>query len=313
MKRFLLKIALFLLPIFILSVVADYWLSSRLKKSHSYAGEMEVWNDVYSGAAECDLAIYGSSRSWVHINSRILEDTLNLRTYNFGINGHNFWLQYFRHLEFIDNNPKPKYIIMGVDIYSLAKRKDLFLYQQFMPYMLWDKDIWSYTKSYEGFNWFDYHLPLKRYVGRKKVIDNALKKVSDKPFRIKGYRGIKKTWNEDYATARLNHPNYVIKNNHESIQLMKRFLEECRQQDIKVIFVYTPEHVLGQQFVKNRKELLETLYLISDEFKIPFLDYSNDSICENKDYYYNASHLNKTGAELFSRKLAHDLKEYISH
>jgi hypothetical protein len=35
-----------------------------------------------------------------------------------------------------------------------------------------------------------------------------------------------------------------------------------------------------------------------------------DSICLNTTYFYNATHLNKSGAERFSKQLAKDLKKY---
>jgi hypothetical protein len=46
---------------------------------------------------------------------------------------------------------------------------------------------------------------------------------------------------------------------------------------------------------------------IACEFHIPILDYSDIPMCYDTAYFYNATHLNKTGAELFTTKLAHDI------
>jgi lysophospholipase L1-like esterase len=46
----------------------------------------------------------------------------------------------------------------------------------------------------------------------------------------------------------------------------------------------------------------------ADDYQIPFFDYSNDSLCLNKELFYNTTHLNKKGADLFSKKLASDLR-----
>ena len=46
---------------------------------------------------------------------------------------------------------------------------------------------------------------------------------------------------------------------------------------------------------------------IADRNNIPFLDYSNDPICYDTSYFYNAMHLNARGADIFTAKLAHDL------
>ena len=39
----------------------------------------------------------------------------------------------------------------------------------------------------------------------------------------------------------------------------------------------------------------------------PILNYTYDPISYDTNFFYNATHLNKTGAELFTRKLAHDI------
>ena len=47
---------------------------------------------------------------------------------------------------------------------------------------------------------------------------------------------------------------------------------------------------------------------IKNKHSLTFLDYSYDSISFKKEYFYNSLYLNKTGAEIFTRQLAHDLK-----
>ena len=78
-----------------------------------------------------------------------------------------------------------------------------------------------------------------------------------------------------------------------------------------MIFVYTPEHIEGQHFVSNRAEIMAFYKKIADKYNIPFIDYSADSMCYNKDYFYNSEHLNLKGANMFSQKLASDLKKII--
>ena len=46
----------------------------------------------------------------------------------------------------------------------------------------------------------------------------------------------------------------------------------------------------------------------SKKYQIPCYDYSNDTICFQKKYFYNASHLNRKGAELFTHQLVNTLQ-----
>lgn len=43
-----------------------------------------------------------------------------------------------------------------------------------------------------------------------------------------------------------------------------------------------------------------------------FIDYSNSYLCYDKKYFYNSQHLNKTGAELFSKEVSLKIKEILN-
>ena len=312
MKKFLTNILYFLLPAIIMAYPLDSIMSHFLSQSKTSPGEYEVWNDIYKTEAEYDIAIYGSSRAWVHINPKILSDSLGAKVYNFGIDGHNFWLQYLRHLELLKHNEKPKTIILSVDVFSLQKRKDLFQLDQFLPYMLWNSNIQEYTNSYIGYNDFDYYVPLIRYSGKtnslKLIIKNIVNSQSNIGYRQNGFLGMDREWNADLEKAKKEQKSYIINTDSNSVVLFEKFIKECKANDIELILVYTPEYIDGQNFVANRDDVIQIYRDFSMKYSIDFFDYSNDSLCLNKKYFYDASHLNSSGAEIFSKKLANDLK-----
>jgi hypothetical protein len=311
MKNFLLKVLLFTLPILILVYPIDILISNSLAKSDINYGEFEIWNDIYNGTIDCDIAIYGSSRAWIHFNPKIIEDSLNLSVYNFGMDGHNFWLQYLRHLEYIKYNNIPKHIIVSVDVFTLVKRKDLFHIYQFLPYMLWNKNIREYTHSYIGFSTSDYYIPLIRYFGKSEAKSIALKNLVNcelEKHRYHGFKGMKIEWNEDFEKAESTMGNYKIQLDSNSLDLFENFLKECKSKNINVILVYTPEFIEGQKFVSNRDDIINIYRSLAQKNKIKFLDYSNDKLSYRKELFYNASHLNSNGANLFTKKFLLDLK-----
>lgn len=313
MKRVIKKIFLFYLPIILLSYPLDKSISNYLKQSNTCYGEYEVWNDIYSGKINADIAIYGSSRAWVGISPKILSDSLNQQVYNFGLDGHSFWLQYLRHLEYFKNNKHPKHIVLAVDFNSLQKRSDLYLYKQFLPYMLWNKDIKNFTKSYKGFSTLEYDIPLIRYFGESLALKESLKVVLNKNteqlYRNKGYKGINKNWTTDFDKAKKQMSSYKVSLDNDSVKLLKLFLSECKKNNIKLTIIYTPEYIKGQHFIDGRNEVIMLYQSYANEFNIHFLDYSVNNICYNKDFFYNSTHLNKKGSEIFSKILAQDLLE----
>jgi len=314
MKKFLIKISLFVLPIMLLLIPLDKLISKNLAKSNSFAnGEYLVYNDIYNGTLNAEIMIYGSSRAWRHFNSAMIEDSLGRTTYNLGINGHNFWLQYLRHKELMKNNQIPKFIIMSVDVFSLAKRPDLYNYKQFLPYSLFNQDIKTYTSSYEGFSFWDYNMPLSRYYGEKWVLLTALDGLTHSehtsPARIKGYMGLEGNWNGDFEKAKAEAETTEIKIDTATKTLFYQFLAECKAKSIQVILVYSPEHVDGQAYVSNRKEVMAIYTDASIKMGVPYLNYSNDGMCLDRKYFFNASHLNKLGSDTFTNKLVRDLRK----
>ncbi|MGV3528135.1 MAG: hypothetical protein ACO1OO_04500 [Flavisolibacter sp.] len=316
MKHFLIKSAFFLLPIIVIAYPLDYVMSYYLSHSHDSPGEFEVWNDIYSSNANCDIAIYGSSRAWVQIDPNILGDSLNSEVYNFGMDGHNFWLQYLRHLELLKHNQKPKVIVLSVDVFTLQKRPDLYQQDQFLPNMLWNSTVQEYTSSYTGYKGVDYYIPLIRYAGRTTSFVKMAKtffRVKTSSYRNRGFLGMERVWNNDLAEAKAGTDSYTVNLDASSIALFDKFIKQCKRDNIKLFLVYAPEFIDGQKFVSNRNLIIGLYKSFSNKYSIPFWDYSEDTICQSRKYFYNASHLNKQGAEMFSRMLASDLKNTKSN
>lgn len=313
MKQLLRNCLLFTFLVILLAYPLDLIISYNLKKSNYAWGEYSIWNDIYDGNINSEIVVYGGSNAWRHIDPQLLEKSFGLSAYNLGIDGHAFWLQYLRHKAFLKFNQKPKHIILTINSRCLQKSEELYNAEQFLPYMLVNKDIINYTSSYRGFTEFDYYLPLVRYVGNKnsvlQSIENSILFPKTIPKRKNGYQGLEQNWNNDFKSAKKKISSFKAEVDPEVFTLFNDFLIECKEKNIKVILVHTPEHIEGQNFVQNRKEVITLFKNLSDKHEIPFLDYSNNIICTKKEYFYNASHLNKRGAELFTNMLIKDLKE----
>ncbi len=316
MKKFLFNFFKFLLLLLIISLIIDLLISNSLNNKKGFGlGEVSVWSDIYHNEINANLLIYGSSRAWVHFNPNIIEDSLNISTYNLGIDGHNFRIQYLRHLEFMKNNHKPRYIIHSLDCFTFQKRKDLYNYEQFLPFMLFNFNMFNYTYSYEGFNFFGYFLPLIRYSGLSNIFEYLFNSndISQNYDRNKGFRGQDKNWNNDLEKAKSKLNSYNIRIEKSEILLYESFLNDCKQKGIEVILVYSPEHIDGQKFVENRHVVFTLFKYLAIKYNLHFIDYSNDEMCYKYEYFYNSSHLNKTGANLFTSKLCSDLKKIINN
>lgn len=293
--------------------VADTVLSESLKKYPK--GELGIWNKIFAGKVNSEIVIYGASRAAAHFDSRLMEEGLGMTVYNLGIHAHNFWLQYLRHCMLLKYNTKPKVIVLEVGLITIDKRKDLHDPDQFIPYMLEDSQVKYAISSYEGYGYLDFYIPLLRYYGKVELCVQALIQfllpsyyVSD---RIKGYQGVDLAWNGDWNRAKLTMNGWKGGIDPDTVRLLDSFLEECGALGIQVIFVSSPEFIEAQQYVTNRDQIFSIFKAMSTKYNIPYLDYSKHSISYKTEYFYNSSHMNKKGAELFTKKLILDLKPLL--
>lgn len=311
MKKFLLKFTLFILPILLAVFALDYIVTQGLKKTrHEYFAE---WNDLFEGRAKSDVIVNGSSRAWVHISPKIIESQTGCTGYNLGMDGQTFFMQYQRYITYEKYNGKPKYIIQTLRESSLSKGENLVNYQQFLPYLN-EKTLANAALTFKGLSKWDKRVPFHRYIGEYDLVRIGLfeyfniQNFSNEKYR--GYRSFDRPWDgralEQMKKAGIKQ---AIKLDGNSVKLFEKFLKHTKESDIELFLVIPPQYIEGQDFVANRREINELYKNLAAKYKIPLLDYTNDQLSHSTEFFYNAMHLNKKGAELFTKKLIKDLTE----
>lgn len=313
MKKFVLRFCLFLLPVFVLVGFADSFLSENLKKSNNFVkGEYTTWNALYDKKLDSKIIVLGSSRAWLHFDAQMMTDSLQTPVYNIGMDGYNFWFQDYRLKLAMQSRVKPRLIIHSVDVFTLAKRPDLFYPEQFLPYMLGNEELQKVSDGFLGYSAIDYKLPMLRYFGKGKAIIESLKMAAhakNDAFRNRGFHGNNESWNNDLEKAEKTLGSMEVKIDAPTVKLFEAYLERCRKENIQVVFVNTPEYIEGQDFISNREAIFARYRQYSKRYNIAFLDYSKDPLSYNQKLFYNALHLNKVGAEIFTGKFIGDFRK----
>ena len=312
MRHFILKVLILSTALFFLFGILDKILSNSLRKTNLFQGECEVWNDIYNSKIDCEVAIYGSSRAWVQVNPEIIESETKLKTYNFGIDGHNFNMQYLRHLEYLRLNPSPKIIVLCLGAYSLEKRVDFYNMEQILPFMLWNSNIKKITNDYIGIKNRDFYIPLIRYSGQKKAIKESVKIINGKKefkHRKKGFRSSNDSWSEKANLFLQSNDKYLVKIDTQSVSQFENFIAQCKTQKIQLYLFYTPEYFKGQSKIVNRAEIISLYEKIANEKDVVFVDFSKNRICRDKSLFYNTLHLNSKGSIKFTKMIADALKK----
>ena len=313
MSRFLIKTVTFILFSLCLLYSFDYIITKGLRKNKSNV--FVDWNRIFNGEIKSNLIINGSSIAEIQISPCILDSVLKVDSYNFGMSGFSFYMQKARYDIFLEHNAAPEIIIQIVGDATLHKEDGMFQIDQFLPY-LDDSIILKTTHDYKDLNYLDYHLPFIRYFGKTNTIFKGLASFFNieliKSIKYKGYASNDLKWDNNFEKfKKINQEGKKMEITGTYLTLFKKFVQEESQKGRCVIIVFPPTYYLLKNYILNRDELIATYKSIANENNLLFLDYSQSEFSINRDYFYNATHLNRKGSELFSRKLASDIKKQI--
>ena len=309
MKQFLIKLSITIAMLIAVAYGLDWLITNNLR--HSNARMFHTYNAIYNDSLQCDALIMGSSRGQVQYSTRIIDSVTGLNSYNISVDGrcidaevtiYNF---YRRHC------PKPKVIIQNID-WGTLQMSNGYEREQYLPYLRNDNDLYKEIKEREDFSWADYYLPLWRYAGYHETIKEGLGLPAKmaRPTNIdKGFIATDKAW--DGAVFR-QIDTLGLAVNPEAVEIFDKYLAQCQAECIHVVMVYAPFYIGATRKMGPAADSMFALYQsFADRYDCQILNYTYDSICHDTLNFYNASHLNRQGAELFSTKLAHDLKELL--
>lgn len=297
MRKYLYKVLLFGVILFAILTVADYFYSALIRKSNYLP--VESWECVIEGNIQADVVVSGSSRALFQFDPHILDSILCVNSYNLGINGSTINRQVQKYEIYKNRNAKPKLIIQNIDAWSLGYRIGYEM-EQFYPYF-WDKDMRQQFFHTEPFDVLEKYLPFYRYHG----LSPSMFLHSFPKNLHKGYKGNTVEWNGE---AYMQQEFIKFHIDTRTLHIFDSFLSQTYKDGIQVVFVYAPMYSGATRKIINLDEMHRKYKDIADEYGIPILDYSDLWICNDTTYFYNAMHLNKTGAEIFTDSLANGIK-----
>ena len=299
--------------VFIVLVLVDVYYSNQLKKMALFSGEVQEWNQIKEGKTNAELAVFGSSRAFIHINPTILEKELKLNTHNFGLNGSKFKMQLYRFNLYLKHNPKPKMVVWNLDTFSFSHIDEVFQPNQYVPFMLWNFKLYDALKEYKDTKLVDFIVPLYRYRDQTYWKDQIARSKKEKLhqdglFRDDGFKSYNRKWNVKWEKMKPKNSDF----DEVDFTLLEELIQICKKENIQLVFTIAPEFYKGQDYMLNRNKVIHLYEQTLEKHHLPLIDYSSDSISFQQKYFYNTTHMNNVGADVFTKELANDLKKYIN-
>ncbi len=298
MKRFVLRIIVFILFVLFLLVILDIFVSNRLR--NNIDRRFITWTAIIQGDINADLLIVGSSRAREHFSPMILDSILNLNSYNLGMGGSTFNRQWERYQIYSLYNTKPQIIIQNIDFFSTLVYRFGYEREQYFPYFS-NVDVMDIVQ--EPFYWYEY-LPFCRYYGHNSLLKNSFQTDIITDSIYKGFQSYPYQY-DGIELAKID--SFFFEYDEEVKELFEHYVAKVTSDSIKLVFVYTPLYIDGINKIKNLDQCYKIFNDIAVNYNVPILDYTYSKISYDTTYFRNASHLNRKGAELFSTMLANDL------
>lgn len=260
------------------------------------------WNEIYSGNLNSNVLIMGGSRTWVQYSPQILDSILGVNSYNLGVDGSKFDRQLLKYDAYRRWNIKPEVIIQNIDFATIGITNG-YEREQFFPYFS-DDSLVKAASKFEKFTFLEKYIPAYRYLGHSQMIQEGIFLPVSEAILKKGYFGIDKVWDgalfDEQTDINYLQDSYVL-------SLFDKYLAKAYDDNIRIIFVYAPVYTGVTKKLLNVEGMYQMFDSLARKYSIPILDYNDDPLSHDTVYFYNATHLNKKSAELFSAKLAHDI------
>lgn len=299
MKKFIINIVVFACLI----VTCDLLLGFGFKYLSAHAKGGDSGRNYYiCHQSQNDIIIFGSSRAMHHYDPIILKDSLGASCYNCAKDGNGIIMMYGLY-KMITERYQPKVLI-----YDLCTGFDLLAGDN-------NKYLGGLKYNYDS-NHIDSIFwkvdPLERYkmaVQTYRYNSEFLQLIMDNIYPLRsdhnGYRPVDRVMTYE---PKIENGSDTITYQYDELKMyyLKRLIADCKGKGTKLIFYISPMY----------KAYSDRIYSpIIDYCKynsIPIINhYCDEKYVFNKTYFYDSFHMNRTGATVYTKEVAVEVKKII--
>ncbi len=275
------------------------------------------FTELLENSTNYDLLLLGSSRTHLHDNPRIIDSVTGMNSYNAGIEGGSMMELDIVLNGYLETHPAPKLVVLEVAMLSMDVDKQIVSNPTFYFNHLQNNAVYNRLNQSWKYTGFLKYLPflrlaqfddLNRSYGIKGLIGEKEPLFGD---TYKGYAENTSQVISDTVTSNATGCAWV-KYSEKGNQFLSQVLSSCQKKKIPIIVMYAPEYKRMNYECPDGHRVIAGIDSICRSFNIPFWNYLNNPICNNRLLFANISHFNKRGADVFSAMLAEDIRKYAA-
>jgi hypothetical protein len=265
---------------------------------------------IFSGKENFDILFIGSSRTYWHVNPKVIDGVMHSNSYNAGILGGNLFESALILRGYLANHPAPKLVVVDLASPSFEVKglsmKNPNMYYPFLSNQL----VLNALKPYK-------RVSLLRYFPFFQITecDDFLREGA-----IAGLAGLQMRAGSNYKGYQENGDDTIplpfkVTYLATNFQITDRgkwlfldIIQLCKDKDIEVVVTYAP--IYQRHDEKLNPAFFPTIRSLCQNTGTLFLNYRDQPQLQSHKLFKEELHLNKTGANLFSNILAKDLLRY---
>ena len=307
--KLLLRILTFFFPLYLLLCFIDSKMDQAVKQKSCSKQNwiLNIKNQQF------DFVFLGSSRVEGMMDVGFLCKETGLKGINLGVSGAGHEELFLLFNMFLKNGNKVKKLYYQNDIYGFQVKAGVsyhFHDYEFLPYLN-DSTVISVFKELRP------HLKFYawKYIPFAKYAEFNVK------YPIKTLFSNRICYNDLYDSFgsvffnKLNMPfEYNMPKmpkaysfNPIGLNYVKKILKLTQKHNIELSLYTAPEYTDLYQTQLNRKELNIKIKELSEQYNGEYWLFENDSICQEKSLFVNATHLNEKGTKLFTNKFLNEV------
>ena len=306
-KNLLLTGSGFVIFLMILLFIVEKTISLFVQNSnHDQTGKI---NRIMEHIIDPEILIIGSSVAEVGFNSIHLSETCNQQVYNLAIDGTPINETEFLIDEFLSYTEKCNKIIIGINFFSFSEKKGLTMPSRYLAHLS-NSNVKNSLERNDPvlFNKLEY-VPFYSFIQvDHSYYKNAVLGVFESKLEVDSLSGF--VPHDASYTGEISKNNFYteeISFSKKKIQSQQRIINKIKAKGIEPILVITPIFENGRNLFNNYSDFVKTAESLSLQTGIEFFNFSDSKISQDKKYFYNNGHLNRTGANEFTKQIADSL------
>ena len=280
----------------------------------SEVGQTGKINQLFLHKVNHEVVMFGASNGEVGFDAKLYSSLTGREAFNMCIDGTDI-SQYADLVKELCDYSDTKEVMFALSPNGMFPAK---LPTEINRYLVWVNNKYisnnALYHNYENFKRIQY-VPFYKFTVYNSIFyrtaasgwaKELLKFNNNSCYKTNGWNPMKVNWKIE--KNQVIGDSIMLHINHQSLNVLEDLLKLLKSKNKKARIIIMPCEGSALAKFKNYRHYSELLQKLSLKYSVPFFDTNIDKTFADRSYFYNYTHLNTKGAQIFTRMLAQRTK-----